>query len=960
MNLQNLRTATFLNLGICLLFFLMSSAAQAERKTARLTEEPAIKRLVETMTGEEGNRLDERLNNLLTNTRQALKRTERSQSARQGQRAAQSQKSSERTEYAMLRAQMAALRSEYETDSARLRQMLAVSGLSPQLDAFDRRARQIEDRFEQADRELAHLEAGDPDRQAQARQRLEALLEKALRTKPAETLGDRTQPTFTADPLPEFMPELTIEPDDVERLPAYLSRRRMTPDEQNPPAWSERLARALIPSAHAAPGDLPPEAASCNYTAADLAEDGIDVVLTDEIRALAKQLKYSPARIFRYVSEEIDFEPYYGALKGANGTLHSGKGGSTDQASLLIALLRASNIPARYVKGIAEFKNETGQQQINQGALWLGTKTNVAARNRLWAGQYAASGSATSLAWIQTWVEACIPYADYRGIGADGHGYHWIPLDPSIEDRDYQDGIELNAAFDYDGYLAERSHVLPQEHYQQQIRQTLSNGQDLADVPYTGSKKRLNFDVLPTTLPYLTSFNPIYFWTNTDSPEAAVLPENHRYRLKIKADKQDDTPILAEQTLLMSQTLLKRLTLSFKGATMADQDALDLWRLDGNLESALPCSAIQVTPSLKQEGQEIASGIGAVDICTLENKLEITLSLPELSEPVINKITFENIKAADLQAIQAYGFQASDRLLEERAAQLLQTLQNTANPNTDNDATEGEYLHIVGLQYHRQISDAGRIIGQLRGMTGDSGHHLGVTSTQMKVEYLFDLPFAVHREGMLVDMPGGYSRSRNIVTGNIDWDEFLLSGYAASAYESYIWQENAALDAVSTVRGLQFANEHGIEVLTLTSANWSAQSPKLTSNSNSALNYSTQQRNQIKENYIDKGYTVKIPRSRIEYENWKGAVYVAECNKCSSSPNNFRAGYIIRGGYAGGYTVRPFNNLPTVHYNANLNSGYLSSAITPSLVNTQIADQGIPQNSTTAATGFNWNQVYAG
>ncbi|MBU2569827.1 MAG: hypothetical protein KJ725_07290 [Gammaproteobacteria bacterium] len=62
--------------------------------------------------------------------------------------------------------------------------------------------------------------------------------------------------------------------------------------------------------------------------------------------------------------------------------------------------------------------------------------------------------------------------------------------------------------------------------------------------------------------------------------------------------------------------------------------------------------------------------------------------------------------------------------------------------------------------------------------------------------------------------------------------------------------------------------------------------------------------------------------------------------------------------WAGGYTVRP--SQPTVQYNANLNSGYLSTAITPSLVNTQIADQGIPQNSTTAATGYNWNQVYIG
>ena len=44
--------------------------------------------------------------------------------------------------------------------------------------------------------------------------------------------------------------------------------------------------------------------------------------------------------MFQYVANEIAYQPYYGSLKGAAATLHSKAGGPTDQASLLIALLR--------------------------------------------------------------------------------------------------------------------------------------------------------------------------------------------------------------------------------------------------------------------------------------------------------------------------------------------------------------------------------------------------------------------------------------------------------------------------------------------------------------------------------------------------------------------------------------------------------------------------------------------
>ncbi|MCP2936146.1 hypothetical protein NK983_26000, partial [Salmonella enterica subsp. enterica serovar Typhimurium] len=58
---------------------------------------------------------------------------------------------------------------------------------------------------------------------------------------------------------------------------------------------------------------------------------------------------------------------------------------------------------------------------------------------------------------------------------------------------------------------------------------------------------------------------------------------------------------------------------------------------------------------------------------------------------------------------------------------------------------------------------------------------------------------------------------------------FKLFSFAASAYEAFIWQEMARMDAVSTTRGLQFAKEQGIEILQIDSVSqWNTHKSKLT------------------------------------------------------------------------------------------------------------------------------------
>ncbi|MEZ5504340.1 MAG: transglutaminase domain-containing protein, partial [Halioglobus sp.] len=95
---------------------------------------------------------------------------------------------------------------------------------------------------------------------------------------------------------------------------------------------------AVIPSAHAA--DDPLLGATPEFSLED-----------PYLLAVASELGGDANQIFAFVRDEIGFEAYAGSLRGARGTLWSRAGNAVDKASLLVALLRISGIPAEYVRG---------------------------------------------------------------------------------------------------------------------------------------------------------------------------------------------------------------------------------------------------------------------------------------------------------------------------------------------------------------------------------------------------------------------------------------------------------------------------------------------------------------------------------------------------------------------------------------------------------------------------------
>lgn len=73
---------------------------------------------------------------------------------------------------------------------------------------------------------------------------------------------------------------------------------------------------------------LPPPVTSPTPLPEDYAESS-DAPITPEIQALAANLSYDPARIYWWVYKNIRYEPYYGAMHGAEQTLISRSGNDT-------------------------------------------------------------------------------------------------------------------------------------------------------------------------------------------------------------------------------------------------------------------------------------------------------------------------------------------------------------------------------------------------------------------------------------------------------------------------------------------------------------------------------------------------------------------------------------------------------------------------------------------------------
>lgn len=157
------------------------------------------------------------------------------------------------------------------------------------------------------------------------------------------------------------------------------------------------------------------------------------------IAELARSLKNDPQLIYEYVANNIDFVPIYGVQKGAWGALMDGQGTSFDISMLLVELLRAAGITAKFLVGQITL---TAAQATN--FLGCPITPHGAAAGICWSGQIPYSWTVNSSNQLDTltmthcWVKWLNP----------GNS-QWYVFDAALKNYTYKPAVNLATATGY-------------------------------------------------------------------------------------------------------------------------------------------------------------------------------------------------------------------------------------------------------------------------------------------------------------------------------------------------------------------------------------------------------------------------------------------------------------------------------------------------------------------------------
>ena len=528
---------------------------------------------------------------------------------------------------------------------------------------------------------------------------------------------------------------------------------------------------------------------------ADLAQTP-EIPFTPEITQKAADLGNSPVAIYEFVRNRSTFQPYRGSRKGAAETLRQLRGNDVDQASLLMALLRVSGVPCRYVRGTVELDAAAANA-------WLGVDDAAVAANILatagldGAGILGGGGKVVTVRFTHVWVEAHVPISNYRGFPVDQNGKSWLPLAPAFKRLDLRPGEDVLTAMAFDeevffnSYISSFNALTPVEQLEADVQVYLDAnqpGKTVEDIKRAGPVFEQDLGLLPASLP---------FRLRTVSDRLAEIEDNQRF--KIRFEIFDGPQNYIDHTFNLSDIAGRRLTLEYEGATQADRDLI---ALQGSILLTDP-DLIQVKPVLKRDNVVVASSLPAA---------------PGLA--VLALID------ADLHFIQPAGALNTVPLVENEIdagisqAIVFDTFRDTWNTFIDslNLPPETFYeslLHTTAREYLFQVNQSVEELERL----------VQVTSLEpvrpVMVSGVFDktTPMSLDYLGMKLD-----ADRRIMSTFAVD-DEATriphynrVAGMESSTLSGRVFEDSLGVDGLSALRVFQEAGAQGISICRITSS----------------------------------------------------------------------------------------------------------------------------------------------
>lgn len=639
----------------------------------------------------------------------------------------------------------------------------------------------------------------------------------------------------------------------------------------------------------------------------DLGET-VEIQLTPEITELAASLGNDPRRLFDFVRNEISFVPTRGSIQGAASCLRSRLCNATDTASLLIALLRASGVPARYATGtveapIAKVANLLGGFSDAGAALNF-----MASSGTPVAGVGDGAGNLLSARFEHVWVEAFLDYVPSRGAVTGGQGDTWVPLDPSFKELEIQPGLDVAAITGFDS----RAFLIDEIFAGMTFDETTGAVLDLdlaragqaagevageilsfmqqENIPPTLRDMAGGVTIVPSSLPLLPGSLP--YQVVVRGAQFAEVPASlrHELRFEVLSGRFSISPDLTFSSPL-AELAGRRITLSYGPASDADRAALQSFAPDGgegsieDFPTSLPAYLIQVRPELRIDGELVATGAAV----TLGESGSFRMLF---SEPGRGTHTVNNaITAGTYNAIVLNLGVAEDPDARRAEAQaVFDRIQAGDVAGLDKDDILGEYLHSGGLLYWSELELFSRIVQAQRGIRSARLPSEGIFTYDLKVLSLFGSPREVQSGALLTDVDTDLQALAQ-VDGDRDAviDYFAVTGGQASRFESEIWDqsvpETPTQAGINTMSYLEAAAQQGIPIYQIDDTNVEQILP--------LLSVSSAVKTDVR-NSVNAGRVVTIPEREFLKDGFNGVGYVV------FDPETGAAGYLISSGLAGG------------------------------------------------------------
>lgn len=697
--------------------------------------------------------------------------------------------------------------------------------------------------------------------------------------------------------------------------PNNLPNKSLKPNKNNKPrTTAEQFVQAGMVNnplpEYAALGDFNYSTLPSATNPAYLSET-VEVKITQAIKDQAAALNHDAVKIYHWVRNNVVWIPSWGAMQDADITLGSLRGNSADIASLLVALLRASQIPARYVHGTIDVPSDKFMNWVG-GFSSIDGAANYAASGGIPLVGIVESGKIANIRMEHIWVEAAADYFPSRAaVNRDADS--WVELDASYKQYEHLKGLDVASIANIDGEALATSFlnsgtINETEGWVSGFDPTvLQNAQSQAQTALT--------DYINTSLPNAT-VGDVIGGKQTIIKEAPGLPSSLPNNIKIKGARYAELPGVLQPTIqfslgrdVLNQPISpvtlpwakvnnQKVTLSFKPETVADEAALASLLPEGEITdiSQLPSSIsaylISVQPEIKLNGAVISMG------SPMRLGEEIDLSYKVVLPTHGAKTFYSPIIAGSYVSIATIGGSVS--------ASILNTLQTKMNDtkaafesqdiiklqNINREDLIGDMFYAGTLGYFSQYTNITHVSGLQEGNFQSLLPSVGTYGFVPKVKYFFGFPQSISSGGIEMDLDSVSTFTGTKTNNQAQLVNFVQqTGTLSSVLEHAVPEQMFSSpinpgEAVSAVKAIALANQQGQRMYHITNANQLTVLPNINHDASTIDEISSA---------IAIGKEVITHTDSISLNGWTGAGYII------LDPETGEGAYKISGGNNGAF-----------------------------------------------------------